>query len=114
MYNASLSLGEIVTAIYKKGMREEPGDYKPVNLTSVLGKTVKIMLGAAERHLKDNALSTGIRKGKSSLTDLILFSSKVTCQVKEGKVMDLVFLDFIKLLILSLISSFSASHITMK
>lgn len=62
----------------------------------MLGKIVKIMLAAAERHLKDNALSTGIRKGKSSLTDLILFSSTVTCQVKEGKVMDLVFSRFYK------------------
>lgn len=66
MYNTSLNLDEIVTAVYKKGMREEPGNYKPVNLTSVPGKIVeKIMLGAAERHVKDSAQSTWIQKGKS-------------------------------------------------
>lgn len=97
LYNTSLNLDEIVTAVYKKGMRKEPGNYKPVNLTSVPGRIVeKIMLGAAERHLKDNAQSTWIQKGKSCPTNLILFYNKITCQVKKGKVVDLVFLDFSK------------------
>lgn len=70
MYNASLNLGEIVSAVYKKGMREEPGNNKPVNLASVPGKIVeKIMLGATERHLKVGLKSTWIQKGKSCLTD---------------------------------------------
>lgn len=95
MYNASLNLDEIVTAVYKKGMREEPGNYKPVNVTSVPGKIVE-KINATKRHLKDNAQSTWIQKGKSCPTDLILFYSKVTCQVKKRKVVDLVFLDFSK------------------
>lgn len=54
------------------------------------------MLGAVERHLKGNAQSTWIVKGKSCLTDLILFYNKVTCQMKEGRVVDLVFMEFSK------------------
>lgn len=49
------------------------------------------MLGAPEKHLKDSAQSAWIQKGKSCLTDVMLFCNK---EVKEGKVVDLVFLDF--------------------
>lgn len=45
-----------IIPIYKKGRREDPGNYGPVNLTSVPGKvTEKIILGTTERHLKNNA-----------------------------------------------------------
>jgi len=47
LYNTSLNLVKILTAVYKKDMKEEPGSYKPVNLTSVPGKVIeKIILGA--------------------------------------------------------------------
>lgn len=95
MYNASLNLDEIVAVVYKNDVREEPGSYKPVNLTSLPGKIVE-NINATKRHLKKNAQSTWIQKGKSYPTDLVLFYSKVTCQVKKGNVVDLVFLDFSK------------------
>ena len=46
IYQQSWSKGEVpddwklanVTPIYKKGQREDPGNYRPVTLTSVLGK----------------------------------------------------------------------------
>ncbi|KFO62038.1 hypothetical protein N302_09561, partial [Corvus brachyrhynchos] len=42
---------------YKKGMREDPGKYRPVSLTSIPGKIMeKIILGATERHSKNNAV----------------------------------------------------------
>ncbi|KAK4811145.1 LOW QUALITY PROTEIN: hypothetical protein QYF61_019776 [Mycteria americana] len=60
----------------------------------------KIMLGAIERHLKDNAIirhsQHGITKGKSCLTNLISFYNKVTHLVDEGKAVDVAFLDFSK------------------
>ncbi|KAK4811153.1 hypothetical protein QYF61_019784 [Mycteria americana] len=66
-------------------------------LRSVMGK---IMLGAIERHLKDNAIirhsQHGITKGKSCLTNLISFYNKVTHLVDEGKAVDVAFLDFSK------------------
>ncbi|KAK4807228.1 hypothetical protein QYF61_024348 [Mycteria americana] len=88
-----------VIPIYKKGVREDPGNYRPVSLTSVPGKIMeKIILGATERHLKNNAIlrhsQHGFTKGKSCLSNLISFYDKVTRLVDEGKAVDVVFLDF--------------------
>lgn len=56
-------------------------------------------MGTIERHLKDNtnheALSTWVQK-ESCLADLTSFYNKITCLVDEGKVADVVFLDFSK------------------
>ncbi|KAM9590717.1 uncharacterized protein ACIBXB_005842 isoform 1-T1 [Morphnus guianensis] len=49
IYQRSWSTGEVpedwrlanVTPIYKKGQREDPGNYRPVSLTSVLGKIME-------------------------------------------------------------------------
>ena len=78
-------------------MREDPGDYRPVSLTSTPGKNrEKIILGAIERHLKSNTMTRysqyGFRKEKSCLTDLTFFYDKVTHLMDEGKVVDIVFL----------------------
>ncbi|KAK4829005.1 hypothetical protein QYF61_001761 [Mycteria americana] len=90
-----------VIPIYKKSMREDPGNYRPVSLTSVPGKIMeKIIPGAIERHLKNNAIirhsQNVFTKRKSCLTNLISFYNKVTCLVDEGKAVDVVFLDFSK------------------
>ncbi|KAK4824107.1 hypothetical protein QYF61_010627 [Mycteria americana] len=58
-----------VIPIYKKGVREDPGNYRPVSLTSVPGKIME---------------------------KIILATDKVTHLVDEGKVVDVVFLDFSK------------------
>ncbi|GAB0209165.1 mitochondrial enolase superfamily member 1 [Grus japonensis] len=109
IYQRSWESGEVPTdwklanviPIYKKGVREDPGNYRPVSLTSVPGKIMeKIILGATERHLKDNAIirhsQNGFTKGKSCLTNSISFYDKVTHLVDEGKAVDVVFLDFSK------------------
>ncbi|KAJ7406741.1 rna-directed dna polymerase from mobile element jockey-like [Pitangus sulphuratus] len=49
-------LGNVVP-IFKKGKKEDPGNYRPVSLTSVPGKVMeKIILGSIEKRLKDNAV----------------------------------------------------------
>ncbi|KAK4822413.1 hypothetical protein QYF61_015160 [Mycteria americana] len=86
----------------KRGVREDPGNYRPTelqSLTSVPGKIMeKITLSTIERHLKNNAIirhsQHGFSKGKSCLINLIPFYDKVTCLVDEGKAVDVVFLDF--------------------
>jgi len=56
---------------YKKGMREDSVNYRPVSLTFVPGKNMeKIILGTTEKHLKNNAVIRhslpGFVMGKSS------------------------------------------------
>ncbi|KAK4806714.1 hypothetical protein QYF61_027715 [Mycteria americana] len=77
--------------IYKKGMREDPGNYRPVSLTSVPGKLrEKIIPGAIERHLKDNAVlrhsQHGITKGsKGFLFDIFIndLDAGIECTISK-------------------------------
>jgi len=90
-----------VTPIDKQGWKEDPGNYRPVSLTSVPGKTMeRFILSVLTGHVKD---SQGIRpsqhgfmKGRSCLTNLISSYDQVTCLEDEGKAVDVVYLDFSK------------------
>lgn len=37
----------------KKGLNEKPGNYRPISLTSVLGKLMKIILNAITWHIQE-------------------------------------------------------------
>ncbi|GAB0199202.1 mitochondrial enolase superfamily member 1 [Grus japonensis] len=80
---------------------ENLGNYRPVSLTSVLGKVMEqIILSDIMQHAQDNQVIRpslhGFMKGKSCLTNLISFCDKVTYLVDEGKAVDVVYLDFSK------------------
>ncbi|KAK4830415.1 hypothetical protein QYF61_010946 [Mycteria americana] len=109
IYQQSWLTGEVpadwrlanVTPIFKKGWKEDRGKYRPVSLTSVLGKLMEqIILRAITRHVENNQgikpSQHGFRKGRSCLTNLISFYDKVTRLVDEGKAVDGVYLDFSK------------------
>ncbi|GAB0205669.1 mitochondrial enolase superfamily member 1 [Grus japonensis] len=89
-----------VMPIHRKGWKEDPGNYRPVSLTSVLGKVMEqIISSAITWHIQDNQVirpsQHGFMKGRSCLTNLI-FYDKVTRLVHEGKAVDVVYLDFSK------------------
>ena len=59
-----------VTPIYKKGRKEEPGNYRPLSLTSVPGKVMEqVISGAIKSHIMDNQgirpSQHGFMKGRS-------------------------------------------------
>ncbi|GAB0204130.1 mitochondrial enolase superfamily member 1 [Grus japonensis] len=89
-----------VTPTYKKGQKEDLGNYRPVSLTLVLGKVMEqIIVSAVMQHTQDNQAirpsQHGFMKGKSCLTKLISFYD-VTRLVDEGKAVGVVYLDFSK------------------
>ncbi|KAF1522501.1 putative RNA-directed DNA polymerase from transposon X-element, partial [Eudyptula albosignata] len=109
IYQQSWLTGEVpddwrlanVTPIYKKGRKEDPGNYRPVSLTSVPGKIMeRFILRAPTRHERDNQgispSQHGFTRGRSCLTNLISFYDQVTRLVDEGKAVDVVYLDFSK------------------
>ena len=109
IYQRSWLCGEVsedwrladVTPIFKEGHKEDPGNYRPVSLTSVPGKVMEqIISGEIAWHVRG---VQGIRpsqhrfmKGRSCLTNLISFYDWVTRLLNEGKAVDVVYLDFSK------------------
>ncbi|KAK4831728.1 hypothetical protein QYF61_018858 [Mycteria americana] len=86
--------------IFKKGKKEDCGNYRPVSLTSVPRKIMEKVILGVEKHLRDNTVigqsQHGFMRGKSCLTNLISFYDKVTHLVDQGKTVDVVVLDFSK------------------
>ncbi|RMC06634.1 hypothetical protein DUI87_16072 [Hirundo rustica rustica] len=90
-----------VTPIHKKGAKEDPGNYRPISLTSVPGKIMEqFILSAITQNLQDGQgirpSQRGFRRGRSCLTNLISFYDQVTRLVDVGKAVDVVYLDFSK------------------
>ena len=73
----------VVTPIFKKGKKTDPGNYRPVSLTSVFGKTLeRIVKKRLVAHIEDNGLlrntQHGFRTGRSPQTNLTEFLDKAT------------------------------------
>ncbi|NXF84353.1 RTJK polymerase, partial [Sclerurus mexicanus] len=90
-----------VTPVFRKGKKEDLGNYRPVSLTSIPGKVMeRLILGAISRHIKDKRVirgsQHGFTKGKSCLTNLLDFYDITTRWLDDGKAVDVVYLDFSK------------------
>ncbi|PKU30408.1 rna-directed dna polymerase from mobile element jockey- hypothetical protein [Limosa lapponica baueri] len=90
-----------VIPVFKKGKKEGPGNYRPVSLTSIPVKMMeRVILGVISKHMEEKkALRSsqhGFTKEKSCLTNLIAFYDGMTGWIDEGRVVDVVYLDFSK------------------
>ncbi|GAB0177970.1 mitochondrial enolase superfamily member 1 [Grus japonensis] len=87
-----------VIPVFKKGQKEDPGNYRPVSLTSAPRKVMEqIILETITKHMKDTKLVGGSQrrftKRKSCLTRLKAFYNEITTLVVDGKAVDIVYLD---------------------
>ncbi|RMC04978.1 hypothetical protein DUI87_18158 [Hirundo rustica rustica] len=109
IYQQSWLTGEVpddwklanVTPIHKNGRKEDPGNYRPVSLTSVPGKVIEqFALSLIMQNLQDGQglrpSQHGFRRGQSCLINLISFYDQVTHLVDAGRAVDVVCLDFSK------------------
>jgi len=90
-----------VIPIFKKGKKEDPGNYRLVSLNSIPGKVMEqIILEIINKQMEEKKVirssQHGFTKGKSCLTNLIAFYNDITGRVGEGRAVDVVYLDFSK------------------
>ncbi len=109
IYTSSLEEGVVpedwkiahITAIFKKDNKCEPGNYRPVSLTSVFCKIMESLLREEIiEHMKKNKLFSkrqfGFISGRSTVLQLINVLDSWTEAIDDRLAVDVVYLDFMK------------------
>jgi hypothetical protein len=91
----------IVTALYKKGSKMDPSNYRPVSLTCILCKTMEhIIFSSMAKHLEANNIlmfkQHGFRPGFSCTTQLISAVHDWAKELESRGQCDIALLDFSK------------------
>ena len=109
IFNKSIDEGRIprdwrsanVAPIFKKGKRDDPANYRPVSLTSVVCKVLEsIVRDKIIEHLDRNkplrVSQHGFMRHRSCLTNLLEFFEEVLKKVDNGVAVDIIYFDFAK------------------
>ena len=90
-----------ISPLFKKGSRESPENYRPINCLSVPGKLMEqVIKDQLLTHLETNKLITnaqhGFRPGRSVTTGLLQYWDNVTAANEDGLPFDVLMTDFQK------------------
>ena len=109
IFNESLATGNlpedwktaVVTPIFKHGGKADPGNYRPVSLTSVPCKVLeRILRRKICAHLTDhnliNSRQHGFLPGRSCLSNLLGFLDEVADRLDRGESVEVIYMDFKK------------------
>ena len=109
LYQRTLSTGMIphewkhakVTAIFKKGEKKKPNNYRPVSLTSIPCKIMESLIqDQIMKHMKSNNLFSnkqfGFLDGRSTVLQLLILLDEWTKTIDEGGSIDCIYCDFKK------------------
>eukprot|EP00061_Rhincodon_typus_P001907 g16100.t1 len=109
IFVSSLSTGVVpddwrvanVIPLFKKRNWDNPGNYRPVCLSSVVGNLLeRILRDSIYDYLEKHSLirngQIGFERGRSCFTCLIEFFEDVTKHIDEGRAADVVCMDFSK------------------
>ena len=87
--------------IFKKGSKRDAANYRPISLTSHIGKLLeRIIRDHIVRHLDNKQLikpsQHGCLPGRSCQSNLLEFLERVTDDTDRGNITDVAYLDFAK------------------
>ena len=90
-----------ISAIFKKGSRKDPLNYRPVSLTSIVCKIMEqIIRDHIIEHMRKNKLFSnkqfGFISGRSTTIQLLNVLDKWTKKIDEGFSLDVIYMDFMK------------------
>ena len=90
-----------ITALFKKGSKKMASNYRPVSLTSIVGKCLeKIVREKIIDFMKDNSLFSnrqyGFISGRSTQLQLLEVLDKWTEALDEGQSIDCIYMDYAK------------------
>lgn len=91
----------LVTPVFKKGNRSDPGNYRPISLTSIACKILEhVIHSCIINHFEHNQILTdcqhGFRKRRSCETQLIMTVDDLARGLNEKQQVDAILLDFSK------------------